>query len=95
MLRNPDAGNSLKTLATRGLSPLQGPAHVLAHHGAGVPGAPAGRAQGAHRGSSAGSAAMALPMATATLRSQRSWPMRRIGLPSVRRRNSASVQANS
>jgi hypothetical protein len=37
----------------------------------------------------------ALPAATATLRSQRSWPMRRMALPSVRRRNSASSQRNS
>ena len=35
----------------------------------------------------------ALPIATAMLRSQRSWPMRRIGLPSVRRRNSSSRPA--
>ena len=37
----------------------------------------------------------ALPSATARLRSQRSWPLRRIGLPSVRRRNSSSSHANS
>jgi hypothetical protein len=45
--------------------------------------------------STAGKTRKALPRATAMLRCQRSWPMRRIGLPSVRRRNSASVQPNS
>ena len=36
----------------------------------------------------------ALPIATAILRSQLSWPMRRIAEPSVRDRNSASSHAN-
>jgi len=37
----------------------------------------------------------ALPSATAMLRCQRTWPMRRIALPSVARRNSASLQLHS
>ncbi len=37
--------------------------------------------------------ASALPAAKARLRSQRAWPMRRMALPSVRRKNSASLQA--
>jgi hypothetical protein len=36
-----------------------------------------------------------LPRATAMFRSQPSWPMRRIAVPSVRARNAASSQANS
>ena len=36
----------------------------------------------------------ALPSPTARLRSQRSWPMRRIGEPASRSSNSCSVQAN-
>ena len=35
----------------------------------------------------------AFPSATAILRNQRSWPIRRMGLPAIRWRNSASLQA--
>jgi hypothetical protein len=40
-------------------------------------------------------ALIALPSATATLRNQRAWPIRRIALPSVCCKNSASVQLNN
>jgi len=36
----------------------------------------------------------ALPMATATLRNQRTWPIRRMGLPPVRFKNVSSVQSS-
>ncbi|MCY1560262.1 hypothetical protein D9M68_973810 [compost metagenome] len=42
-----------------------------------------------------GNARTALPSPTAMLRNQRSWPMRRIGLPSRRRLNSSSSHMNS
>ena len=59
----------------------------------------AGRGAGAARSAASiaasGAARSALPSATARLRCQRAWPMRRMALPSVRRRNSASSQAHS
>ena len=57
------------------------------------------RAEGSSRRASRAASAAALtgplPSATATLRSQRSWPMRRIALPSVLSRNTCSLQSNS
>ena len=70
----------------------QRPVDVLAHQRAARRrAAPASAARSPHRRV----ARSALPSATARLRCQRAWPMRRIALPSVRRRNSASLQAHS
>ena len=57
--------------------------------------APARRASSAATISGSGRARSALPSATARLRCQRSWPMRRIALPSVARRKSSSLHAQS